>query len=197
MDTADHAVALYAAGLFPMDGPEHQEDGLPWWTADPRTVFELDGGARASLRRRVRRSLRATADWELRTGTAFAEVVEACARPRAPGDGVWITARLARLYREMHHAGVATSYELWLDGRLGAGLIAVRVGRAAMLESMRHRVPHTGNALLSRTLDDLAARGAELCDVQLPTDHLLRLGAREIPRAEYEARLDAALRGAT
>lgn len=87
---------------------------------------------------------------------------------------------------------MATSFEIWCEGTLGAGLIAVRIGRAAMLESMFHRVGHAGNVLLARTVAALAAEGCRLCDVQLPTDHLRRLGAREIPQTEYEARLLAA-----
>jgi Leu/Phe-tRNA-protein transferase len=47
--------------------------------------------------------------------------------------------------------------------------------------------------LLARALDALAADGFELCDVQLPTEHTMRLGARLVPRATYEARLRAAL----
>jgi len=58
---------------------------------------------------------------------------------------------------------------------------------------MFHRVPHAGNVLLARTLDDLAANGFVLCDIQLPTEHTTRLGARLVPRAAYEARLREAL----
>jgi leucyl/phenylalanyl-tRNA--protein transferase len=186
------AIGLYASGLFPMDGPEHARAELPWWTADPRTVLDLDPASQEALRRKVRRSLRAGAGWPLRRGEAFEEVLAACAAPRGPGDGVWITPRLASLYRRLHQAGYATSWEVWCDGRLGAGLIAVQVGRAAMLESMFHRVDHAGNVLLARTTAALADLGFALCDVQLPTDHLRRLGAREIPRAAYEERLWAA-----
>ncbi len=78
-------------------------------------------------------------------------------------------------------------------GTLLAGIIAVTLGRAAMLESMCHTVPHAGNVLLARTLRALAGAGCELCDIQTPTDHTMRLGARLIPRAEYERRLAAAL----
>ena len=67
------------------------------------------------------------------------------------------------------------------------------VGRAAMLESMCHTVPHAGNVLLVRTLESLAAAGCELCDIQMATAHTTRLGAVEIPRAEYERRLRAAV----
>jgi leucyl/phenylalanyl-tRNA--protein transferase len=189
-------LGLYAQGLFPMDepGPPTPHD-LPWWAADPRTVFELDAASRAALNRRVRRSLRARDDWELRVDAAFDEVVAACGRPRAPQDGVWLTARMHALYRTLHEAGHAHTFEVWAGGKLAAGLISVTIGRAAMLESMFHRVPHAGNALLALTLEALAGGGCVLCDIQTATPHTLRLGAVQISRAEYEARLQAALSG--
>ena len=188
-------LALYAQGLFPMDEPGSPE--LPWWTADPRTVFELDAASRAGVRRRVRRSLqaaeRARPRWELRLDLAFDDVVRACARPRGPGDGVWLTPRMHRLYRTLNAMGHAHTFELWAGDALAAGLIAVTIGHAAMLESMFHRVPHAGNVLIVRTLDALAGGGCLLCDIQTATEHTLRLGARQIPRAEYEARLRSAI----
>jgi leucyl/phenylalanyl-tRNA---protein transferase len=188
-------LALYAQGLFPMDEPGSVE--LPWWTADPRTIFELDPASRAALRRRVRRSLQAGEHarprWDLRLDLAFDEVVRACARPRGPGDGIWLTPRMHRLYQALHGTGHAHTFELWAGDGLAAGLIAVTIGKAAMLESMFHRVPHAGNVLLARTLDALAGGGCRLCDIQTATEHTLRLGARQIPRAEYEARLRSAI----
>jgi leucyl/phenylalanyl-tRNA---protein transferase len=148
------------------------------------------------VRRCVRRSLRARDDWRLRISNAFDEVIAHCARPRGPGDGVWLTPRMHRLYRLLHATGHAHTFELWTgDGELAAGLIAVTLGRAAMLESMWHRIPHAGNALVSLTLDALAEGGAELCDIQTATDHTLFLGAVQLPRVEYERRLRAALAG--
>jgi leucyl/phenylalanyl-tRNA--protein transferase len=194
-----HAIlGLYAQGLFPMDDPGREGGAaageLPWWVADPRTVFELDAASRAALRRRVRRSIAARDDWELRISNAFDEVVERCAQPRGPGDGVWLTPRMHALYRVLHAAGHAHTFEIWVgEDELAAGLIAVLLGRAAMLESMWHGVPHAGNVLVSRTLDALAAAGVELCDIQTATPHTLRLGAVQIPRVEYEARLRSAL----
>ena len=72
-------------------------------------------------------------------------------------------------------------------------MLAVLMGRAAMLESMNHWVPHAGNVLVVRTLDHLAAAGYHFADLQMPTEHTLRLGARLIGRADYEQRLRAAL----
>jgi leucyl/phenylalanyl-tRNA--protein transferase len=191
----EEAVARYAAGFFPMDDdPDAPE--VAWYAADPRAVLELDAAARVALRRRLRRSLAcAQPGWELRRDGAFEAVVAACARPRAPGEGVWMTPRLRRQYTRLHAAGVAHTFELWADGAPAAGIVAVLLGRAALLESMVHSVPHAGNVLLARTLDHLAGDGFTLCDIQLPTDHTVRLGAQPLPRAVFEARLRAALRG--
>jgi leucyl/phenylalanyl-tRNA---protein transferase len=193
--SVEQAVAMYAAGYFPMDDPAEARGPLPFYAAERRAVFELDDASRATVHRRLRRSLRAAdvAGWRLTRDERFEEVVASCARPREPGDGVWITPRLENLYRRLHEAGLAHSYELYAGEELAGGVIAVLLARAAMLESMFHRVPHAGNVLLARTLDDLAERGVSVCDIQLPTEHTTRVGARLIPRAEYEARLRAAL----
>ena len=189
----DQALALYAAGFFPMDDPEEAFGPLPFYAAEDRAVIELDVATRARLRRRVRRSLRAGAGWRLEVDTAFGAVVHACALPRDPGDGIWITPRLAALYGELHAAGHAHSFEIYAGDRLAAGMLAVLMGRAAMLESMNHWVPHAGNVLVARTLDHLAAAGYHFADLQMATEHTLRLGARLIGREDYEQRLRAAL----
>lgn len=186
------AVELYAQGWFPMDHP--LEPVLPWYAPEERAVFFLDAGSRAAVRRRVRRSLARAEGLTLRMDGAFAAALEGCAAPRGPEDGQWMTPRLRGLYCALHAEGWTHSWELWRGEELAAGILGVAVGRVAMLESMFHRVPDAGNALLSRTLDLLGEAGVELCDIQLPTDHTLRLGASLIPRAEYEERLRAALR---
>jgi leucyl/phenylalanyl-tRNA--protein transferase len=193
--SVEQAVSLYAAGYFPMDDPAEERNPLPFYAAERRAVLEVDEASRAALRRRLRRSLRAGEgqDWRLVRDERFEEVLDACARPREPGDGVWITPRLRGLYRRLHEAGLAHTFEIHAGDELAAGLIGVLLGRAAMLESMFHRIPHAGNVLLMRTLDDLAQRGFALCDIQLPTEHTRRLGARLVARADYEARLRAAL----
>ncbi len=193
--SVEQAVALYAAGYFPMDDVAEAHNPLPFYAAERRAVLEIDASSRAALRRRVRRSLRVgeEAGWRLVRDEHFAEVLDACSQPREPGDGIWITERLQSLYRRLYEAGLAHSFEIEAEGELAAGLVGVVLGRAAMLESMFHWVPDAGNVLLAWTLDDLAAHGFELCDIQLPTEHTTRLGARLVPREDYEARLRAAL----
>ena len=177
-----------------MDDPDDGAGPLPFYAAEDRALFELDPGTRGRLRRRVQRSLRAGVDWRLTTDTAFERVLDACARPRDPEDGVWITPRLAALYRGLHRTGHAHTFEVYAGDTLGAGMLAVLIGRAAMLESMTHWVSHAGNVLVARTLDHLAERGFHFADLQMPTDHTMRLGARLVARHDYERRLRAALR---
>ncbi len=188
----EEAVHRYAAGAFPMDDAGAVE--LPWYTAPERALFELDGASRDAVRRKVRRDVRACASFELVIDQDYEAVLELCAAP-PPGEGVWITPRLAALYRRLHTAGYAHSFELRTPGGdLAAGILGVVLGRAAMLESMRRTMPSAGNALLIRTLDLLHDRDIELCDIQLPTDHTQRLGCVLVPQDEYEARLASALR---
>ncbi len=193
-DPVAGAVWRYAAGAFPMDDADAGHDEIPWFVAPQRAVFELDAGSRAAVARKVRRDARACAPCVLRVDADYGRVLALCAAPPPSGGGVWITPRLAALYRRLHAAGVAHSFELWTpEGELAAGILGVVIGRAALLESMRRTRPSAGNALLSRTLDHLADVGIELCDIQLPTPHTERLGCVLVGQDEYEARLARAL----
>ena len=189
--SVEQAVSLYAAGDFPMDDVTEAHNPLPFYAAERRALFELTrprGGAAPRVRRSPRTGERTLAPVR---DARFDEVLDGRARPREPGDGVWITQRLQGFYRRLHEAGLAHSFEIEPEGELAAGRAGVVLGRAAMLESMFHCVPDAGNVLLARTLDELASHGFVLCDIQLPTEHTTRMGARLVAREEYEARLRA------
>ena len=192
-ETSTDTLRAYAQGLFPMDDADAPDDPLPFYTADPRCVLDVSPEGISRLRHRLRRSLRRpeAQGWEPDVDRAFEAVLAACMD--RPADGEWITPRLAGLYRDLHDAGFAHSFELWDDSELIAGVLGVVIGRAAMLESMFHRISHAGNVNLVRTLEALAAGDVVLCDIQLPTEHTLRIGAQLIPAAEYTDRLAAAL----
>jgi leucyl/phenylalanyl-tRNA---protein transferase len=192
----DDVLGMYAAGWFPMDDDESQDEPLPWYSPEERGVFDLDEDAVAHARRVVRRSLARpeARRWNLVFDVAFAETLAWCARPRHEDDGVWLTPRMVRLYARLHAVGLCHTIELHdTDGRLIAGCVAVTIRRAAFLESMFHRVPHAGNVMLVRTLELLHARDAVLCDIQMTTPHTERLGARNVSRWQYLARLHEAL----
>lgn len=192
----EEILGLYAAGWFPMDDEHRQDEPLPWYSPEERGVFDLDDESLAYTRGVVRRSLTRpeAARWKLVFDVAFAETLAWCARPRHEDDGIWLTPRMVRLYARLNQVGLCHTIELHdPDDGLIAGCVAVTLGRAAFLESMFHRVPHAGNVMLLRTLELLHAGGAELCDIQMTTDHTERLGARAISRWQYLARLNDAL----
>ena len=87
------------------------------------------------LSRRMRRELRRSTA-EVRFNTAFAEVIRACAGPRAYEQGTWITDDMIDAYRAPAPAGWAHSIEVWQDDALIGGLYGLIIGRAVFGESM-------------------------------------------------------------
>src|SRR4051794_21967162 len=142
------ALAAYAQGLFPMDSEDAQDEPLPFYRAQPRTVLPIDAHGLAALRRRLRRSLARDPGWQPRIDAAFEVVLRSCARPRREDDGTWLTPRMKEMYRGLRARGAAHSFELWEGDELLAGVLGVVLGRAAMLESMFHRRSHAGNVNL-------------------------------------------------
>jgi leucyl/phenylalanyl-tRNA--protein transferase len=177
-------LAAYRQGVFPMPIPGRRQ--VAWWSPDPRGILPVDG---LVVSRSLRRSL---SRYRIRIDTAFVDVVRACADPRR--DGGWITPEVEAAYTNLHHLGWAHSVETWDDsGALVGGLYGVKVGGLFAGESMFHRAPDASKVALVGLVERLTGSGATLLDVQWLTPHLASLGAIEIPRKEYLARLWAAL----
>ena len=172
----------YASGVFPMG----MEDGTTrWFSPDLRGILPLDAfHTPHGLKRALKRP-----GWDLRTDTAFDEVVGAC----AAREETWITPLIRRAYRELFAAGHAHSVEIWRDGELAGGLYGVAIGGAFFGESMFHRITDASKVALWHLVRILREGGFTLLDTQWTTDHLDQFGAIEIPREEYLERLRAAL----
>jgi len=119
----------------------------------------------------------------------FAAVVAGCAsRP-----STWINAQITQLYQELHNAGHAHSLEVWRGNALIGGVYGVTLGGAFFGESMFSRATDASKIALAYLVHRLRAGGFVLFDTQYLTPHLASLGAVEILRRDYEARLAAAL----
>jgi leucyl/phenylalanyl-tRNA--protein transferase len=178
-------LAAYRAGIFPT--PVGPDNVLAWWSPDPRAVLPLDG---LHVSRSLRRSLRRfTPTFD----TEFAGVVAGCGDPARPNG--WITADIARAYCRLHELGWAHSIEVWDgDGALAGGVYGVAIGGLFAGESMFHRRTDASKVALVHLVEKLRRDGITLFDVQWQTPHLERLGAVEIPRMEYLARLAATVK---
>ena len=174
-------VAAYRGGIFPWPHPEAE---YAWFSPDPRAVIPLDG---LRISQQLGRTLR-SGRFRLTVDAAFGRVIRSCAAGRA--GGTWITDALIEGYCKLHRLGWAHSVEAWSeDGRLAGGLYGVAVGAMFGAESMFHRQSDASKAAMAALVQHANTIGVELLDVQVLTDHTERMGAVEIPRAQYLAEL--------
>ena len=175
-------LAAYRLGIFPWFG---EGDPILWWSPDPRMVlipaeFKLSKSLRKTLRRGA---------YQLRTDTAFEQVMRACAAPRDGQDGTWIQEEMVRAYCELHHLGYAHSVETWMDDELVGGLYGVSIGKMFYGESMFSRRSDTSKIALAHLCAQLQRWEFGMIDCQMNTAHLATLGAHEIPRKEFLSQL--------
>ena len=185
--SVERLVTAYAQGIFPWYG---EEDPILWWSPPERAVF-LPG--QEHLPTRTRRAIR-TAGFEVRVDTAFAQVIEGCARiPRNDSPGTWITEAMFEAYVELHHVGFAHSFETWKDGELVGGLYGVSLGAAFFGESMFSRQSYASRAAFGKLCEVAKVWNFRFIDGQLPNANLVQLGAVILTRDDYLARLAEAM----
>jgi leucyl/phenylalanyl-tRNA--protein transferase len=173
----------YSRGIFPWFS---EGEPILWWSPDPRMVLFPD---ELKISRSLAKTLR-NKSYEVRVDTAFTEVMEACSTmPRQGQAGTWINHRMVGAYTRLHELGHTHSFETWVDGELSGGLYGVAVGRAFFGESMFSRLSDASKIALVYLVRQLADWGFGMVDCQMATPHLASLGAREIPRREFSARL--------
>jgi len=87
----------------------------------------------------------------------------------------------------------ALDLETWKDGELVGGLYGVSIGGCFFGESMFHRQTNASKVALSSLMELLLSWNFEVVDCQVKTEHLVSLGAKEIPRARFLDMLTAGL----
>lgn len=184
----DWMLEAYRRGIFPMPIRIDGRRLIAWLSPDPRGVLEFNA---LHISHRVARRLK-RGEFQFTINRAFSEVVEGCAAPRGFDDDCWLTLSMQNAYVTMHQLGHAHSVEVWQDQRLVGGLFGVAVGAAFAAESMFYRATDASKAALAYLVQHLKGRGFELLDVQWTNSHTRRLGARDIPRADYISRLKSA-----
>ena len=183
--TPESLLRAYRAGVFPWSS----DPLLTWWSPDPRAIFDMQRYCPSrSLRKGIRR-----AKWIFTLDRDFEGVMRRCAAPTPSRPSTWITEDFVAGYTELHRRGVAHSVEVYEQDELVGGLYGVSIGGFFGGESMFHRRPDASKAAVAHLIQHLRERGFVLLDAQVPTPHLASLGAVEISRSEYLARLQQAL----
>ena len=127
---------------------------------------------------------------------AFEEVIRACAVvPREAQSGTWITNEMLKAYVDLHGLGYAHSVESWFGEKLGRRTLRCFIsGKCFFGESMFHLKTDASKVALATLVEKLKSWDFHFIDSQMTTEHMLRLGAKELPRRIFLKRLQSALR---
>ena len=183
--TPELLLSAYASGIFTMAEGRASRD-VYWVDPQIRGILPLDGfHVSRSLAKRLKKG-----DYRVKLSTDLDAVLDGC----ADRDETWINDTIRELTAALFQAGHAHTLEVWRDTRLIGGVYGITLGGAFFGESMFSRETDSSKIALAWLVDHLRRPGFTLFDTQFITPHLASLGAMEIPRAQYRARLADALR---
>lgn len=181
--SAERLLDAYRHGIFPWF---NEGEPILWWSPDPRCVFRTEA---PHVSRRTRRLL-ARCGWTVTADHAFDRVIRACAGERTRERGTWISPAMTHAYETLHHRGDAHSVEVWEGTELVGGIYGVAIGRLFCGESMFSAASGGSKAALIALCALLAERGYPLLDAQVTNPHLVSMGAIELPRDAFLARIE-------
>ena len=181
--SGERLLTAYRRGIFPW---YEEPQPVLWWTPDPRSVLFPE---HLHLSRSLRKTLRRDR-FRLSVDRHFARVMAACAELRGDGLGTWIGDEMQVAYQGLHRAGHAHSIEvLDPDETLLGGLYGVAIGGAFFGESMFSRRSDASKVALAGLVDILRRGGFRMIDCQVESEHLNSMGAKTIPRLDFETLL--------
>lgn len=186
--TATMLLQAYGIGMFPM-ARSRDDPRLIWLNPKQRGILPLDA---FHLPRRLLRTVRSGA-FEVTCDQDFHGVIAGCATPTPDRTDTWINSEIVRLFGELFQQFHVHTVECRRDGVLVGGLYGVSLGGAFFGESMFSFATDASKVALVHLVARLRLGGFVLLDTQFITGHLMRFGAREIPRDDYKARLAEAI----
>ena len=181
----------YHTGIFPWFS---DDEPILWWSPDPRLVlYPEEIRVSKTLKKIIKKNM-----FHVTMDSAFVKVINQCAKIRLQNNqGTWIVKEMIDAYCKLHESGFAHSVEAWYQGELAGGLYGVSLGKCFFGESMFTRVNNASNIALVKLVEYLNALSFDMIDCQLTTEHLLRFGAKEIPRVSFLKQLKESLKAPT
>lgn len=172
-------VSAYLQGIFPWYS---EDQPILWWSPNPRAVlFPEKFKCSRSLNKLIRKN-----NFSVTFDKNFASVIEQCAKaPRNNQNGTWITDEMQQAYFSLYQAGIAHSVECWQDEQLVGGLYGLALGHVFFGESMFSYKNNASKLAFAHLIDELIKSHYALIDCQVTSEHLLSLGAEEIPRQNF------------
>ena len=185
--SVERLLLAYRHGIFPWYS---EDEPITWWSPDVRAVLYPADLKVSDSMRRILKSGRFTVTFD----TAFRSVIRSCKTAKRKGQaGTWITPDMQEAYGRLHEAGYAHSVETRQNGELVGGLYGVSLGRAFFGESMFARASNASKVALITLVERLRKRRVSMIDCQVPTEHLMSLGAVAISRKDFIRQLKEAV----
>lgn len=186
--TVDTLISAYSQGIFPWF---NEDQPLLWWSPDPRLVLVPEKVKVSRSLSKVIRSQR----FSLTCNQQFEAVIRGCATRGAPAPqgqpaDTWITESMHHAYLALQAQGYAHSIEVWRDSRLVGGLYGVALGSVFFGESMFSQESNASKVALVGLCQHLCAKQFKVIDCQSETEHLMSMGATNIPRAQFIEQLE-------
>ena len=187
----ERLLLAYRMGIFPWFS---DDEPILWWSPDPRLVlYPREIKISKTLKKIMKKGL-----FKVTMDSAFVQVINQCAQIRLQNNqGTWIVEDMIDAYCKLHESGFAHSVETWYQGELAGGLYGVSLGKCFFGESMFTRISNASNVALVKLVEYLNALSFDMIDCQLTTEHLLRFGAKEIPRITFLKQLEVSLKAPT
>lgn len=179
--SSERLIHAYNSGIFPW---YNEDEPLLWWSPNPRMVlYPKELRVSKSMSVLLRKQL-----FHITFNEAFEDVIQQCAQiKRDDQDDTWITNDMTEAYIQLHKLGIATSVEVWQDGKLVGGLYGIDLKDKKVFcgESMFSKVSNASKVAFITLVQELKKKEYKLIDCQMHTSHLESLGAREIDRTEF------------
>lgn len=189
--TQKRLLLAYRMGIFPWFS---NNEPILWWSPDPRLVlYPHEIKTSKTLKKIIKKEV-----FKVTMDLAFNEVINQCAQVRLKkNQGTWIIEDMIEAYCRLHESGFAHSVEVWRQGELVGGLYGVSLGKCFFGESMFTRISNASNIALVKLVEYLKELSFNMLDCQVPTEHLTRFGARQIPRIRFLNQLEKSLKAPT
>lgn len=187
----ERLLLAYRMGIFPWFS---DDEPILWWSPDPRLVlYPREIKISKTLNKIMKKGL-----FKVTMDSAFVQVITQCAQIRLQNnEGTWIVKDMIDAYCKLHESGFVHSVETWHQGELAGGLYGVSLGKCFFGESMFTRISNASNIALVKLVEYLNTLSFDMIDCQLTTEHLLRFGAKEIPRVSFLNQLEESLKAPT
>lgn len=191
--TIENVLHGYRHSIFPFivdDGKMH------WFSFEKRGVLDFSD---FKISRSTRKFLKKNKpDYTVTMNEDFKGVIEACADSSktinaTTRGGDWIRQETIDVYVKLHEMGFAHSLEVWTQGpngrELAGGLYGVVVDGVFFGESIFTRKEEASRFGVIMLVEFLVDKGFTWIDLQIVSETMGRMGAKEVTRDEFIQRL--------